>query len=69
MPSEDFDTNAAIKNLQAAGVEKKLAEAIVTVIRAAQVKYFASESDIAELKGLITQLRTELKYGTLYNKE
>ena len=49
MPSLAFDTHAAVKRLQDAGADERLAEAVVTTLGAAVSEHVATKTDIATL--------------------
>ena len=49
MPSVAFDTHAAVKQLQDAGADERLAEAVVATLGAAVSEHVATKTDIATL--------------------
>ena len=49
MPSVAFDTHAAVKQLQDAGADEQLAEAVVATLGAAGSEHVATKTDIATL--------------------
>ena len=50
MPSLAFDTHAAVKRLQDAGADERLAEAVVATLGAAVSEHVATKTDIATVK-------------------
>ena len=59
MTASAFDTLAAARDLEAAGLEKRQAEAIVAAIRSGQGE-LATKSDIAAVTSGIAAVRSEL---------
>ena len=49
MPSVAFDTHASVKQLQDAGADERLAEAVVATLGAAGSEHVATKTDIATL--------------------
>lgn len=60
-----FDTHAAVKTLQAVGVDEPVAAAIVYAVRDSMTQYLIRKQDLAELKKLIVQLRTDYHHAKL----
>ncbi len=56
-----FDTLAAVRNLEKAGMGTSQAEAVTETIRIAVFQGVATKEDIGELRGEIGELRAELK--------
>ena len=65
MSSLAFDTHAAVKRLQGAGVDELQAEAFVSTFGAMLNEHVATKSDIADLRATtksdIAELRADLK--------
>ena len=65
MSSLAFDTHAAVKRLQNAGADERLAEAFVTTFGSMLNENVATKSDIADLRATtksdIVELRADLK--------
>ena len=54
MPSVAFDTHAAVKRLQDAGADERLAEAVVATLGAAVSEHVATKTDLATVKADLT---------------
>ena len=54
MPSLAFDTHAAVKRLQDAGADERLAEAVVATLGTAVSEHVATKTDIATVKADLT---------------
>ena len=50
MPSLAFDTHAAVKRLQDAGADERLAEAVVATLGAAVSEHVATKTDLEKLE-------------------
>ena len=65
MSSLAFDTHAAVKRLQGAGADERLAEAFVSTFGSMLTDNVATKSDIADLRATtksdIAELRADLK--------
>ena len=61
MPSLAFDTHAAVKRLQDAGADERLAEAVVVTLGAAFSEHVATKTDIEKLKTDIEKLKTNIE--------
>ena len=61
MPSLAFDTHAAVKRLQDAGADERLAEAVVATLGAAVSEHVATKTDIATVQADITTVKTDLE--------
>ena len=65
MSSLAFDTHAAVKRLQGAGADERLAEAFVSTFGSMLTENVATKSDIADLRATtksdIAELRADLK--------
>jgi len=66
MPSEDFDTLAAARDLQAAGVAPVHAEAIVTSVSRATSGLLTESRFETAIEGLRTELRSEFRERRAY---
>ena len=60
MPSLAFDTHAAVKRLQDAGADERLAEAVVTTLGTAVSEHVATKTDIEKLEAQIEKLELRM---------
>ena len=61
MSSTTFDTLAAARTLEDAGLTSKQAEAVTATIRTAIAEGTATKADIADLRGDLTAMRAEAR--------
>ena len=60
MTALNIDTHKSVRKLREAGMDEKVAEAVIEVWADADTSQLATKADIADLRGEMKDLRTEM---------